>query len=373
MNKILITILQFCALICFIYSNRAYCQNNNELPQGNPRVWKSQVMNSSGRPLVINNVVIPTFGIEYAIRLDNGRRLCYNLPEDAAYIKIQCKDSLVLFRKENKIIIKNIHNGKNRVEIARSKGFSYNLTPYFVRNNHFLYKYNAYTLKIFDISMKKDIWEFKLEEKRENYIYNYIIQSGNNNIVLSDRELFIIDQIKCQILWRMNIREVCAEPILKGDILYINTFNDGIYAVNLVKREVAWNYRSGRGEIDTKNVIGFYQALEVDNSAVYAGISGDIYALSIENGKLLWKGDFDCDEPLISVTDYGLFCSSRIGDSIFFHYLVNKKTGKIEGRIEGISNNLTNPVGDIILGTSITIDTIYCFSLKRLMRNIIKE
>ncbi|MHC1702737.1 MAG: PQQ-binding-like beta-propeller repeat protein [Tenuifilaceae bacterium] len=373
MKKILIPILLFGVLISNTNSYKAYSQNYNETPQENPRVWKSQVMNSYGRPLVINNIVIPTFGIEYAIRLDNGSRLYYNLPADAAYIKTQCKDSLVLFRSEYKIVVKNIYTGQDMAQIAVSKGFWLNLIPIVIKDTKVLYKFDGYTLRIFDLNSKKDIWEFKLEEKRENYISNSFVSFGNNQLARSKRELFLIDPIKCKILWRMNIREICADPILKGDILYLNTFNDGIYAINIVKKEIVWNYRSGRSEIDTKNVTGFYQALEVDSSAVYAGISGEIYALSIKDGGFLWKNDFYCEEPLLSNTDYGLLCQTRIGPPIFFHFLVNKKTGKTEGRIDELTNDLTNPIGDIILGTSIGNDSIYCYSLKKLMRNIIKE
>lgn len=102
-----------------------------------------------------------------------------------------------------------------------------------------------------------------------------------------------------------------AEPIVSGDTVYVATVDDGwpkecgIYALDARNKTVKWQYR-------TDNSIRNSFALTADNKLVAQDVTGQVYCIDANDGKLIWKKDTE----LSFATNTG-FNALVEGDSVY--------------------------------------------------------
>src|SRR5438876_5782262 len=96
-----------------------------------------------------------------------------------------------------------------------------------------------------------------------------------------------------KLLWKRKLGNVlAAQPIVKGDTLYIGSWDGFLYAISRQDGSVRWKVDLGRTTSDKcePNTAGITSAAAVTDNALYVG-GGDQYlsALNPQTGATLWK------------------------------------------------------------------------------------
>ncbi len=116
-------------------------------------------------------------------------------------------------------------------------------------------------------------------------------------------------------------KDIDATPVVDGDNIYVNSYDDRLYCVSKSKGEILWSAKGGG--ISTPLVFG--------DKVIYSTGLGELFAVSKSDGHLIWKYQTEkgiLTDPLI----YQGFIV--VGESIGSLLLVDILTGKIMGSME---------------------------------------
>jgi|GEM_PF-2944812 len=151
-----------------------------------------------------------------------------------------------------------------------------------------------------------------------------------------------------KLLWKRKIGDIiAAQPIVKGDTVYLGAWDGFLYALNTEDGAVKWKVDLGRtnSRLCVPETAGITSAPVVTDKAIYIGGGDDhFYALDPQNGNTLWKvksgdnsetgGAYNWASPLL-YKDKVYYGSSSFCDKPFTHaelWSMKADNGNVEQR-----------------------------------------
>ena len=204
---------------------------------------------------------------------------------------------------------------------------------YFVSGSQSLYALDASNGKQLWIHNRQDTTNtITVRGGSKPSISNGIIYAG-----FSDGALVAINAATGSEQWEITLnrntkfKDIDASPIIDGDYIYINSYDDKIYCLSKAKGEIIWTSPYG----------GISTPLLVENNIYVTSSKGDLVALTKKDGRLVWskttkRGIYI--EPLL--LDDMIVSGESQGKLNFF----NKKTGENHGSFEPGRGVFSKPV-----------------------------
>lgn len=160
-----------------------------------------------------------------------------------------------------------------------------------------------------------------------------------------------------KLLWRQKLGEgnvLAAQPIVKGDTVYVGSWDGFLYALNTEDGSVRWKKDLGRttSKLCIPDTAGITSAPAVTDNALYIGGGDDqLYALNPQNGDVLWKfktgdngekgGAYNWASPLVysGRVYYGTasFCDRPFNNGRMWG--LNAQTGQVEQEVHFVPDN----------------------------------
>ena len=145
------------------------------------------------------------------------------------------------------------------------------------------------TVRAFHSQTGKELWKTSVEHQTEE---EPVISGGvayNNNalyVTSGYNEVLALNPENGSILWRTRISAGSrAAPTIKNGRVFVVTLNNNAIALEAGSGKILWEYE-GVGE--TTGLLGAASPA-VDENVVIAGFSsGDLVALRVENGSVIW-------------------------------------------------------------------------------------
>ena len=156
---------------------------------------------------------------------------------------------------------------------------------------------------------------------------------GNTVILgLPTGNLLAINALDGQILWEIPIsvpagvneiqrmRDIAGQPIINGSVIYSNTFQGDVVAIDASKRGVVWQQ-----EIDS-----FHPMSDDQNNLYIASSESKVIAIAKDSGDIIWTSDELSKQEISLPTVVGqyLLVFGDEGEA----YILDKNTGKILGK-----------------------------------------
>jgi outer membrane protein assembly factor BamB len=116
-------------------------------------------------------------------------------------------------------------------------------------------------------------------------------------------------------------RDIDASPVIDGDYIYINSYDDKVYCLSKDKGEIIWN--ANYGGASTPVILG--------NKIFITSSKGEIVALSKKDGTEIWKNSTKLGvftEP--SVLNDFIVSGESQGKLLFFNAADGVKVGSFE-------------------------------------------
>jgi polyvinyl alcohol dehydrogenase (cytochrome) len=153
-----------------------------------------------------------------------------------------------------------------------------------------------------------------------------------------------------KLLWKQKLGEgnvLAAQPIVKGDTVYVGSWDGFLYALSTADGSLRWKVDLGKTHsgLCTPDTAGITSAPAVTDDALYIG-GGDeyLYALNPRNGQVIWKfrtgdnsetgGAYNWASPVVynGRVYYGIasFCDRPFVQGEMWG--LNARTGKVEQR-----------------------------------------
>ena len=124
------------------------------------------------------------------------------------------------------------------------------------------------------------------------------------------------------VRWHIKIGDVETSPLLVGNRLYITTLDGKLICVEKATGEIMWTY-----EVPQHDRLKFICSSPASNEniIVLGCDDGNVYAVGIENGKLLWRSTTNCSITASpSINNGKVFVGSHDGS----FYAFDLQTGK---------------------------------------------
>jgi polyvinyl alcohol dehydrogenase (cytochrome) len=162
---------------------------------------------------------------------------------------------------------------------------------------------------------------------------------------------------KLRLLWKQRLGEgnvLAAQPIVKGDTVYVGSWDGFLYALNKADGSVRWKKDLGRtiSKRCVPDTAGITSAPAVTENAVYIGGGDDqFYALNPQDGEVLWKfktgdnsekgGAYNWASPIVhgGRVYYGIasFCDKPFMNGRMWG--LNAQTGQMEQEVHFVPDN----------------------------------
>lgn len=148
------------------------------------------------------------------------------------------------------------------------------------------------TVRAFDIKNGRQLWsvDIRPEEEDDEVISGGISHSDNVLYVTGGYdEILALNPENGAIIWKekMGAPSRAAPTIMDGRV-YVSTLNDSVLAFDATNGQVLWEYNS-IGE--SAGLLGAASPAVNRDIVVPAFSSGEIYALRVENGSVVWSDD----------------------------------------------------------------------------------
>lgn len=174
----------------------------------------------------------------------------------------------------------------------------------------------------------------------------YMYDAARSGFNAGETQLSPDNAANLKLTWEVNLSNtVAAQPIVKGDTVYVGAWDGYLYALNKDDGSVKW--KANLGQTTSKRcapqTAGITSAAVVTDNAIYIG-GGDqyLYALKPSDGSVIWKfetgdnseegGSYNWASPLLykDKVYYGTaaFCDQPFPHAMF--YEVNAATGKAD-------------------------------------------
>lgn len=220
----------------------------------------------------------------------------------------------------------------------RSEGLS---TPY-VRDGRLYVLAGNNILHALDTNSGERLWTYNRREatslsirggSRPN-VYGNIVYTG-----FSDGYLVALDKDSGALVWETllnrnrRFRDVDAHPTIDGDKIYISSFDDGLYCLNLTDGSIAWSLDKG----------GYSSILLEKNAIYYSTSGGEILAIDKRSGQTIWNRQLKSLGT--SPVKYKNFVA--VGEFSGAFLLLDAQTGQLAHRFEPGRGVTSRPVFDI--------------------------
>lgn len=141
-----------------------------------------------------------------------------------------------------------------------------------------------------------EVWAVNLtpDEEDEGHISGGLaFEAGRVFVTTGFAQVVALDAKTGKEIWRRNLDgPMRAAPTVRGGRVFVITLENKLYALHAATGETLWNY-AGTAEIAT--LLGGASVAVDDEIAVVPFSSGDLVALRVESGRMLWT------DSLISV------------------------------------------------------------------------
>jgi outer membrane protein assembly factor BamB len=150
---------------------------------------------------------------------------------------------------------------------------------YILTGNNALYALDAAT--------GRQIWQYSRQDLTALTIRGGsrpVFKNGNIIVGFSDGFLVSLLANSGAVKWERQLsrnkkfRDVDADPVLDGDVLYISAFDEKTYAVRVATGDVVW----------TEDISGYGKPVLSGKQLIVATSSGEIVALEKDSGRKIW-------------------------------------------------------------------------------------
>ena len=153
--------------------------------------------------------------------------------------------------EDNKSIQKSINktNPPNIIQIDNSLRLPLISQPIILDSHYIGMNKNEIISKI-NIINRKTIWKNKFTDTKLNFISEYLngglLQIKNKTYAtFGSNSIICFDNISGKLIWRQKLQQIIrAYPIFENNILYLQTLNNGMYAIDANNGKVLW-YKYG--------------------------------------------------------------------------------------------------------------------------------
>ena len=129
-------------------------------------------------------------------------------------------------------------------------------------------------------------------------------------------------------------KDIDASPVVNGDFIYINSYDDKLYCVSKTKGEIIWSAKSG----------GVSTPLVVGDKIIFSTSKGEMISLAKSDGHEIWK--YKTENGIL--TDPILFRGFVVaGESQGRLLLLDILTGELKGSFEPGRGVFSKPTADL--------------------------
>ena len=313
-------------LLILFTNNVAFTQKINPISNVLRLKWVDSVENwttNFNYPTLTGKYIIPFSARQYVFNIIDGKKVNVQLLLNNK-INIQS----FLFEDINKIELLELDNLKifefekeSRATYNGYKSVSYVLDSniYFKLNNTDLIKYN--------FLLNKLVWRYSVTDRIKS---QPIINEFNKTVIFcSTKNIHVLDKGSGKEIWRLQVGEkIKAKVELVGQFAYVWSKGKGLVAIDLDKRQIAWNFYT-INQAQEKNQYN----LLIEGDTIFF-VSGDVYAVNRLTGELIWKTNHNCASHAssmdVGITKKYVLYYDHCAESFPLLTAVNKQTGKVE-------------------------------------------
>ncbi len=284
--------------------------------------WTVPYNTKSGYPYLQDGFLFPTYSPAYAIDAKNGKRLYYKPTKNVRLFRKNSRDSIFAFRNYNRVFVIDTYKGKTLYKTFRKCMYPVRTKPQAIKDSIFCFATNDSTLVAYNLKTDSVLWNFTSKP----YIYEYIIKFNDNIWVSAENYLYALSRKDASTLWKIKLGRFFSDPVVRGNKMYVMIKDKGVVCFNLETRKTEWVFT------DIDNLP--YQSVKLlsDTANIYF-MSGELYSINKETGKLNWKNSkistpystslVFCKDYIITytedelLTNYALACNKENGNIIF--------------------------------------------------------
>ena len=143
-----------------------------------------------------------------------------------------------------------------------------------------------------NITNHKTIWKNKFTDSKLNFISEYLngglLQVNNKTYAtFGSNSIICFDNISGKLIWRQKLQQIIrAYPIFENNILYMQTLNNGMYAIDANNGKILW-YKYGMD--DGVRVTSVVSPLLHKNTVILQDSMGNINAIDKHTGFDEWN------------------------------------------------------------------------------------
>ena len=145
-------------------------------------------------------------------------------------------------------------------------------------------------VRAFDEITGQEIWSAELEPKEDDDSHiggGLAFDDGRVFATTGFAEVVALEAKTGRELWRRNVvAPMRADPTVRGGRVFAVTLNNQLFALNSVTGELIWRHR---GLPEMTSVLGGASPAVDRGIVVVAYTSGELIALKVENGRVLWQ------------------------------------------------------------------------------------
>ncbi len=144
-------------------------------------------------------------------------------------------------------------------------------------------------VRAFDEATGREVWSVELEpEDDHSHIGGGLaFDDGRVFATTGFAEVIALEAKTGKELWRRNVvAPMRAAPTVRGGRVFAVTLNNQLFALNSVTGEIIWRHR---GLPEVASVLGGASPAVDRGIVVVAYTSGELIALKVENGRVLWQ------------------------------------------------------------------------------------
>lgn len=280
-------------------------------------VWSMPVKHFIEQPLVIKNLIFPSFDSPFAVNAETQEKLPFGNPEAIKKFNRLQLDSFICYPKHDKFLIYNIYTGE--LVNDRFRG-DFEGVPYFT--DRIVFAEDKGLSLAYDIQKKKVLWQVERENNdciRRSFIYKDLI-------VIPDERLLFVNKHSGQITKSIDIR-VLSNFIYHNNFLYCSVGfpHENLLKINLKTYNTIelFKYKVDIGKIVKDNDYLYFQ----DNELCRFDLENEIQTCANDGkGKEVGYGSHN---RLMFINDY-LIDASDVAHGYFLMYIYNPETLNME-------------------------------------------
>lgn len=191
---------------------------------------------------------------------------------------------------------------------------------YFQTGLSSLYAVDAESGRILWTYVRQDTSQFSIRGSSRPSLYQNLVFSG-----FSDGSLVAFNKDTGSVVWEVflnrnrRFRDIDASPVVDGDLIYVQAFDDQLYCISALQGSVQW-----------KTDFGGYDGVLIDRENIFASTTDNqVVALDKKSGNVRWKYSSQHGLPTKPVPYKGMIVFGESQGSLVF---LNAQSGKVEGK-----------------------------------------